>query len=403
VSRRRDKGLGSVVQRKDGKWVARVELPSDPVTGKRRVATRIAETQSGAQRKIGEMLRDKSKTGDLSTSAITVEKYLTSWLERKRSRVKPSTWNGYRSKIEQHVIPVIGKRRLDKLTVGDVEMIEDRFATRGLAMSSAKQTLVILNGAFADAERKGLLTRNPAAIAERPVAAKGRRRAIPPGHLAQLFESNKDDLYLARFVLALATSARQGEVLGLELDRLHLDQQWASFTRSLQRVVYVHGCGGVCGRSKAGWCPHRRHEVPSQYDGEQVYGGLWLLSPKSETSKRPLPLGGFATAVMRQYLEEERPKRFVFEIGGNPIDFTKDGARWKAMLKRAELPDYEMYRLRHSTATLLKSENVSDSDRQLMMGHSSIDMTEHYTHDDAARLSGAAAAMDTAFKKLLGA
>ncbi|MEZ7898065.1 MAG: site-specific integrase [Flaviflexus sp.] len=397
------KGDGSIYRRADGKWVAQLELPNDPITGKRRRKRRLAETKTGAQRKLGQLRREKDVTGDLPTGAITVEKYLKTWLERKRLRVKPSTWNGYRSKIEQHVIPVIGKRRLDKLTVSDVELIEDRFVSRGLAMSSAKQTLIILNGAFADAERKGLLNRNPAAIAERPVAVKGRRKAIPVEHLTQFLEANQDDLYLARFILALATSARQGEVLGLELDRLHLDQQWASFTRSLQRVTYVHGCGGVCGRKKAGWCPHRKHVVPAQYDGEQVYGGLWLLTPKSETSKRPLPLGDFATAVMRRYLEEAAPRRFVFEVGGNPIDFTDDGDRWKAMLKRAELPDYEMYRLRHSTATLLKSENVSDSDRQLMMGHSSIDMTEHYTHDDAARLSGAANAMDIAFKKLLSA
>lgn len=398
---RRDKGSGSVSQRPNGKWEARLELPPDPITGKRRRATRWAETKTGAQRKLGELRRDLDKAGDVSTSSITVEKYLGMWLERKRSRVKPSTWKGYRSKIELHVIPVIGRRRLDKVTVADVEMIEDRFASRGLSMSSAKQTLVILSGAFADAERKGLMTRNPAALAERPVAAVGRRNAIPVEHLTKFLEANQDDLYLARFVLALATSGRQGEILGLELDRLHLDEGWVSLTRSLQRVTYEHGCGGVCGRRFGGDCPHRRFYVPAQYDGEQVYGGLWLLTPKSETSKRPLPLGDFATAVMRRYVEEVKPKRFVFEVDGNPIDFTADGDRWKEMLKRAGLPDYEMYGLRHSTATLLKSENVSDSDRQLMMGHSSIDMTEHYTHDDAARLSGAASAMDSAFKKLL--
>ena len=404
MSKRRDKGLGSVTQRKDGKWVARVELPPDLVTGQRRRVSRIADTKTGAQRKVAELLTQKNKTGDLATGSIRVGKYLEDWLKRKQTRIKPSTFHGYESKIRLHVIPVIGKKRLDRLTPSDVELIEDHFREADLSMSSARQTLTILSGALDDASRKGLIGRNPVDVAERPEATVGRRKPIPPEHVTQFIRANKDDLYLARFILALATSARQSEILGLELDRLRVDERWASFTKGLQRVTYSHGCGGVCGKGRASQCPRRRFIIPGKYEGEQVYGGLWLLTPKSETSKRPIPFGEFTAAVMRKYLEESKPDRFVFEMDGNPIDFRKDVYKWKEMLKRAGLPEhYQAYQLRHSTATMLKAKSVGDGDRQAFMGHSSIDMTEHYTHYDAERLLGAADALESSFREMLRA
>lgn len=400
---RRDAGSGSITKMNNGKWLARLELPPDPLTGKRRRASRWADTKAGAQRKLAQMLRDRDAAGNLATGSITVEKYLTDWLTLQEDRLKPSTWRGYRSKIVQHVLPVIGRKRLDRLTPADIERVELRFADLELAKSSALQTFSILSRALKDAERKGLLTRNPCAVADRPHSPPVRRDEIPPADLARFIEANQDDPYIARVLLALATSGRQGEILGLELDRLHLEQGWVALTRSLSRVTYRHGCGGVCGRRFGGDCPHRRIRVPSSAYAEQVHGGLWLLEPKSVTSKRPMPLQGGVLAVLRAYVEQAQPRRFVFELDGQPIDPKRDWDKWRAMLEHAGLPMYTLHQLRHSTATMLKRGGVSDSDRQAVMGHSSIDMTDHYTHADAERLAAAARALDSGLQGLLAA
>ena len=50
---------------------------------------------------------------------------------------------------------------------------------------------------------------------------------------------------------------------------------------------------------------------------------------------------------------------------------------------------------------MLKAKSVGDGDRQAFMGHSSIDMTEHYTHYDAERLLSASDALESSFRELL--
>ena len=105
---------------------------------------------------------------------------------------------------------------------------------------------------------------------------------------------------------------------------------------------------------------------------------------------------------MRSYFAQvPAPKRFVFEQDGQPIDPKADYDRWKAMLKRANLPDYPLHSLRHSTATFLNAAAVDANTRKTIMGHSSVDMTEHYTHRSVADSIPAITALDTLIRSAL--
>ncbi|RTE48795.1 site-specific integrase [Actinobaculum sp. 352] len=405
ATKRRDAGSGSIYQRADGKWCAALTLPSDPLTGKQRRKVRTAKTKGAAQRKLAEMRRELDAAGDLATQTPTVAAYLTDWLTLRRTTLKPATWEGYRSKIEHHVLPIIGRRHLDKLTPLDIERVTAGIIDSGGAAASALQTHRILGRALADAERKGLIRRNPARAADAPRAKTGRRDAMPAEHLVQLITANADQPYLARVILALLTSARQGEILGLELDRLDLTPgaAWVSLTRELAVIRYAHGCAGTCGRKRAADCPTRRFHIPDYLEAEQVHGSLWLLPPKSVRSTRPIALGALAVQVMTRYFDVlETPHRFVFEASpGVPVHPRRDYGMWCEMLDRAGLPHYPLYALRHSTATLMRAAGIADRTRQEIMGHSSEDMTAHYTHREVEDQLDAVAAYDQYMTALL--
>jgi len=67
---------------------------------------------------------------------------------------------------------------------------------------------------------------------------------------------------------------------------------------------------------------------------------------------------------------------------GNPVDQTNLRVRsFKALLKRAGLPDIRVHDLRHSAATLLLSMGIHPKAVQELLGHSSIAVTmDVYSH-----------------------
>lgn len=408
---RRDPGAGSIYKRKDGKWVAALTLPADPITNKQRRKVKTASTATEARKKLAEMRAEKDAGTLTLTRSPTLDDYAQIWLQKKKDAVKPKTWGGYESKYRLYIQPYLGGKRLEEITpiMIDETLLTMRTGGEQLGVRRRKQELSpttqraawrVLADMLHDATTQGLMPRDPCAATEPPAAAANRYSEMPLEDVMQFYWANADDPYLARFILALETTARQGEVLGLELDRLDMTpgKEWVAYTWELQRIPWEHGCSKTgtpqCGKKRGADCPKRRIHIPPKYESQPVYGALHLLRPKSRTSRRPIALGEFAVAVMRRYLSANSPQRFVFEIDGHPIDYRKDYEIWCKMLDRANLPHYQIHSLRHSAATFMNDAGVELEMRRGIMGHSSTDMTDHYTHRNVEEQLPAISALD---------
>lgn len=114
---------------------------------------------------------------------LTLGRYLTErWLPVQEARLRKGTHDSYRRNIELHVIPALGKRQLDQLTAGDIDVFyaallksgnkRNRSAQKGVAKGLAPKTVhnihVMLNKALGDAARKGTVVRNVVALADAP-------------------------------------------------------------------------------------------------------------------------------------------------------------------------------------------------------------------------------------------
>jgi integrase-like protein len=101
---------------------------------------------------------------------LTVGQYLTTrWLPVQQTRLRKSTYDSYRRNINLHVIPTLGERQLDRLTVEDVDVFyatlltsgrKKKGASTGLSPKSVHNIHVMLNKALSDAARKGTVVRN---------------------------------------------------------------------------------------------------------------------------------------------------------------------------------------------------------------------------------------------------
>lgn len=400
MPKRRTKGDGTVFQTKDGTWIARLELPADPITGKRRRKQRKATSQSAALKALRQMRLDYAAAGDLATAVHTVDSWMQEWLPNiVFKRVKPSTYKEYRSKARLYIVPFLGKRRLDKLTPTDLTRLYDWMTSPknetetsglGLSITTARQTHAIIHKALNDAMRQGLIMRNVADLVDPPGRAYVKKEALTAEEALHFFNSHYADPYMVRYMFGLICGVRQGEALGLQADCVEFtyDDQGriiggtATLAWSLKRHSWEHGCGNVCGRKRGADCPNRTFNIRPDLEAVHVAGGLWLQRPKTPASYREIALPPLLAGALAAVLNG-RTTGFVFrEPSGWPVDSREDWQIWKDMLREAGLPEVDIHSMRHTSATLLNYLGVDAHTRMSILGHTSEATTSIYTRQD---------------------
>ena len=252
-------GDGSLFQRaSDGLWVARLETGRDEDGQRQR-------WQCAGRSRAMVLAALRQARIDLATSAVPVPQGLTvgAWLRRwledvARPTVRPSTWRDYETAVRRHLIPNLDSTRLTRLTPGDVRAMHQRVSA-SVSVSAANKAHRVLRAALSDAEREGLVGRNAARLVRTPTLASP-RAALPTGDVRQILATSRTDPLDSRWLAALLTGARQGELLGLQWDRVDLDAGTLDLAWQLQALGYRHGChprstGSGCGKTRAGSCP----------------------------------------------------------------------------------------------------------------------------------------------------
>lgn len=275
---RRDYGSGSIRERTPGRWQVSVELGWDPQTRKRRRRRfTMAGTRRDAQRALTEALRQRDHGMVVTPDRITVGEWLTRWLERHRAEghITPRTYDRYRGIIRYHLLPGLGRLRLQALRPDHIADIKARWlsgkeSTAGapLAGASVHKHLVVLRRALADALRAGIIVRNPMDAVSAP-SLKGReeRRALTEEEIAALLDAARGSRYDAAIRVTLATGLREGELLALQWEDVDL----AAATLSVRRTLaYV--------------------------DGTTVFG-----APKTANSRRTIELSPATVQVLRSH------------------------------------------------------------------------------------------------------
>ena len=416
---KRAKGEGTWYQRSsDGMWVASIELPSPD--GKRRRKVVVAKTENQVKAKLKEIKTQLAKHNDLPTSGQTVGTWVEYWFKNiALAKVRPRTAATYRSMVYNYIVPSIGKVRLDKLTPIHVRRLHSFILTKPkdpddlskglLSSTTALQTHRILTVALKYAERDKLVTRNVALDVDAPLKSTKEAGILTAADGVKVLQEVAGDRLGSRWAAALLTGARQGEILGLELDRVTdvLDLSW-----QLQRISWEHGCAPTCGRKRGVDCPDRKITMPPNWEYRRLEGGLLLSRPKSDSGWRIIPLVDPLASIIQRRIEvaqsEPNPHglvwtadakqskggaRAMLELDGSPIDPGRDNKAWHAILKRAGVDDVRLHDARHTTASLLLEANVPEPIIMKILGHSSYVVTRGYQNVDKRQLSEAMSKM----------
>src|SRR5262245_23103808 len=112
---RRGRGEGSVVRRKDGRWMGRIDLGWRD--GKRRSKAVYGRTRREVAEKLNAEMRKAQAGNVVQDERQPLSQFLTHWLEGvARPRVRPRTLTTYVGAVERHIAPGLGRLRLTKLT-----------------------------------------------------------------------------------------------------------------------------------------------------------------------------------------------------------------------------------------------------------------------------------------------
>ena len=109
-------GSGSIRQRKDGTWEARISLGSNPGTGKPIRRSIYGKTQREVRKKMTELLHGLDNGTYQAPSKITVKAWMDEWVNNFcMNKLKPLTISNYQVNIKNNILPYIGAMELQSV------------------------------------------------------------------------------------------------------------------------------------------------------------------------------------------------------------------------------------------------------------------------------------------------
>ena len=270
-------------------------------------------------------------------STMLFEELVSDYYEPYAITYKKSYHNDA-SNLKNHILPVIGKLRLDQITPANIEQIVKRRLDRGGAPGSANLSLIlvkyIFNLAISRWEVNGL-EKNPAANIKALPSLNTKERYLSPEESIRLAAAvNNSKCKMLRFIfpMLLLTGARKREVL----DAVWQDIDFEDQTWLIKRTKN--------GKPRQAFLCH------------QLLDMLFFLRSLnySSTYVFPNPRSG-------------QPYKNIFTA-------------WRNARERAGMATFRLHDLRHSFASMLINEGRSLYEVQKLLGHTSSTMTQRYAH-----------------------
>jgi integrase len=387
MASRRSHGEGSIFfEAARNRWIGTVDLGLDG-TGKRRRAKVTGRTKSQARDKLRAVQRQAEAGLPIGDGGLTFGAFLDRWLADvlpARSRVRSSnTVENYRWAVERHLKPALGAKRLRALTPEDVEGVLRRLAADGMAQNSVMRVRSVAVMALKHAQRRDLIARNAAELAEMPAGAKAPEegRSLTVEQAARLLTVAEDDPVGPLVVVGLMLGLRPGELCGLRWSDIDLE-----------------------GRTLHDRQARKRERGP---DGREV---LRFGEPKTAKSRRSLAMPApVVTALQRQRAQQARERLvvgaawqdldLVFANGiGAPLDPSNLRRVFGRLTERAGLGRWHPNELRHSACSLLSAAGVPLEDVADILGHDGTRMAARfYRHAVAPSVGAAVGPMEAMF------
>ncbi|SFH95902.1 tyrosine-type recombinase/integrase [Planctomicrobium piriforme] len=371
-SKRRANHEGTIFQRENGQWI--VQLTVEKLDGSSKRVSRHAKSQEHG-RMVLATLKEKHRHGETVDGRITVEELAKRWLSKRKG--DESTLDSNQTVVARRIIPLIGTRKCDDLTVDIIEQWIDALKMSGydrkketftapLGLRSQQVAFDLLSAIFNYGMRRKLVRFNPCEPEVRPRPDDPEIRPFTEKECGEILSAVKGSRIESLYHLAFSVGPRQGELFGLQWH----DVDWANSTIRIERQARDYA------------------------------GHVTIKSPKTKGSRRTVSL---ADSVMAQLAERRklavkegraRPEDFIFPSrDGFVIRRTNFGRRqWKSLLAKLKINHRGFHHVRHTAATAMLREGTPLYAVAHILGHSNSATTQktysHYIPSDGKIAAG---------------
>jgi integrase len=225
-----------VYQRKDGRWVAEVSIPS--TSGQRERKAFYGTSQAEVVGKLRTANSALAKGLPLPGETQTVGAYLA-WYSKTilpTPRMKETTAEQYREVIDRYINPHIGNVRLAKLTASHVHSMQAALASQGLKPNTVRYARAVLSGGLRHAERLDLVGRNVVRLVDAPRKSEAKTDdTLTLEEARRLLDGIRGHRLEALVTVALAVGLRRGEALALRWADVNFEAKTVTVTGTLKR------------------------------------------------------------------------------------------------------------------------------------------------------------------------
>lgn len=375
MGKRRGNGEGSIFQDKENRWRGVITVGIN-ANGSQKKKTFYGKTRKEVSDRLNQALNDFKNQKCIEDSKMKLSDWLSHWLDTYAIHdIRQSTRVGYELYIRGHILPLLGEVPLAKLTPARLQeyynfkLKDGRLDGKGgLNPKSLRNLHNMLHKALDQAVKLNLILRNPCDATVIPPNKKKEIRFLTVQEQALLQQAVAGERLGIGIMIDLFTGLRLGELLGLAWQNIDLEGGSFKVVQTVNRL--------------------KSFDRNDSNSTRIVVG-----EPKTEKSKRTIPLLGELVSQLQKYKSEQEIEKqnsygayqdqgFVLcnELG-QPLDPKTYQDFFKRMLKKAGIRDINFHGLRHTFATRALEKGIPAKTVSELLGHSTITITlDLYTH-----------------------
>ncbi|MBQ9851754.1 MAG: site-specific integrase [Ruminiclostridium sp.] len=377
-------GSGSIRQRPDGRWEARVTIGTDPGTGKPIRRSIYGSTQNEVRKRMTEILRDLDKGVYQAPNKTTVGVWMDEWMETFcKNKVKPLTYQSYTGIIKNHIKPAMGAVELQSVKGTHIQRLYNTMTGKGLSGKTVKNASAVLHKAFGMAVKQGIIQANPCDSAELPKAERHEIKPLTDEEIPQFLSAIESNPMRNAYALCLFAGLREGEALGLSWGQIDFEKGRITISQQLQK--------------------------------EKNKGGKYYIAPSTKSGK---PRTIEPPAITFDYLKAEKVRQLENRLKAGPLwdnqndlVFTSETGKnltfptfykwFKRIAASIGRPEARPHDLRHTAATVAIASGADIKSVQDLLGHATASFTLNvYAHTSEQMMKDTASRMQTYYDNL---